>query len=117
MGIPRCRGRMFVAKKRADDRQAQSTGRDDAGEAVSQIMEPEIGEVGGLPNSRPSLVDSRAGAFGSNAGDDPRIILQPGQSLEQSASRRIQVNDLGAGLAIGEAQAVMLEIDIVPAQI
>ena len=51
MGIPRCRGRMFVAKKRADDRQAQPTGRADAGEAVSQIMEPEIGEVGGLTNS------------------------------------------------------------------
>jgi hypothetical protein len=42
---------MLVAEEGADDRQAQSAGGPDAGEAVSQIMETEIGEVGGLPNS------------------------------------------------------------------
>jgi len=80
-------------------------------------VQPDISQPGGCADTGPCGVDSGAQAIGPHARDHSRVVCDAREFLEQRAGRSIEIHHLRAGLAVGEPQALALEIDLFPTQI
>src|ERR1700733_12520901 len=117
MSISRRRRAVLVAQQSAYYRQAQAARGANAGKTMPQIMEPDIGETGHPPHARPYFVNRWSRALRSSTWNDPRCICHARDLTKESSRRRVKIDDFSAGLTVGEAQALVLKIDVIPAQI
>jgi hypothetical protein len=85
MSVTSRRRRMLVAEQGADDRQAQAAGGPHTGEAVPQIVQPNVGERGRLPHPGPYLVDRRPCASAPHGRDYLPSARHTWKLMKQSA--------------------------------
>jgi hypothetical protein len=108
---------VFVAKEGADDRQAQPDRSTDGRETVAQVMRSNASQAGRSTHSLPGTLNRCVCALGFRPGEHPRIFRHAREFLEQDTGRRIDIHNFRSSLAVGQAQAFALKIDVVPAQV
>ena len=97
------RGRgLGVSKQRPDNRQGQAARGPDTGEAVPEVVQAHVLKPGGLAYAVPRLAEVDQRLVGVAAGNYPRRAVPPLNAIQDLKGRGVQVNDLGAGLALGE---------------
>ena len=106
-------GRLAVAEDLADDRQGDAAHEGVAGEAVTQVVEADVGDAGHDADALPGLVEAGEAAAGA-AADDVAGAEVAGVLLdlaEQGHDLRGDGDGALAGLGIGEVEDGVLPVD------
>ena len=102
MRVARGRRCLGVPEESADDRQAEAGAGADRGKAVAQIMQSNIIEACVVPHPPPRLFDIDEMPARPFARQHMRIAGDPRQFGKELQGRRRQVDDLLAGLGVGQ---------------
>src|SRR4051794_37604324 len=89
----------------SEDWQAEPGRSSHTGEAMAQVMKPDIAEAGPFPDARPWPLQPHKPAADSAARNDVRVAFQARGHGEQGRRCGSQGNHLCAGLRVGQAQS------------
>ena len=104
-----------VTEQLADHRQALAKGQSPGREAVAQVVDPDVIQLGPGTDAAPGSLDIREMRSGFLAGDDPGVVLLAGQSGQNADSGIGEWDHAGASFRVAELQLGYLQVDVLPA--
>ena len=108
--------RAAVPEQRPDDQHTVAGGRTDRGEAVAKIVEADVLQCGGRADALPDRL--KIGDVGAVclARQEEGIAGDLGNGRDGAHRRGAEMDDLRAGLAVGQPQTTVIAVDVAPLQ-
>lgn len=116
MGVSRCGLDLRMAKELADHGQALTRRHGRGRESVAQVVDADVLDPGTGTDALPEWLQVTQRLAGQGAGDDPRVAFDALGVAEQVDGGLAEMDYLGTGLGIRQAQDALGQIDVGPLQ-
>lgn len=116
VGVTRRGLDLRVPEQLADHGQALARGDGRGREGVAQVVDADVLHAGAGADALPEGLEIAQALAGQGAGDDPRVAFDALGVAQQVDGGLAEMDDLGAGLRIRQAQDALSHIDVCPFQ-
>ena len=116
VGVARGGLHLRVAEELADHRQALAGGHSGRGKRVAQVVDADVLHPGAGAHAPPERLQIAQALALQVAGDDPRVAIDTVGVAEQFNGGLAEMDELGAGLGVRQAQGAVGQVDVGPLQ-